>query len=200
MTLELWNTLATFGTFAVIAATAISALVQLRHLRAGNQVNAMISIGNQFDDRTFRKALQLALPNINSAVDEEAFRSYDLAVGRRTQLPPVSQDVINLRRAALLVGNFYEELGILVKNGAIDKDLVLDRWSANTRGSWHRMARYVSWIRKAQDSISIWENFEYLTVLSEDWLNEHPGGVYPQGVRRLKLPETPPIPEAAATA
>jgi hypothetical protein len=200
MTLELWNTFATLGTFIVIAATAIAALVQLRHLRAGNQVSAMTSVGSQFDDRTFREALQLALPNIDSAVDDDDFRRYDLAVGRRAHLPPVPQGVIDLRRAALLVGNFYEELGILVKNGAIDRDLVLDRWSANTCGSWYRMARYVSWIRKAQNTRSVWENFEYLTVLSEDWLRAHPDGVYPQGVRRLELPESPPIPAVIANS
>jgi len=38
MSLELWNTLATFGTFLVIAATATAAIYQLRHKRGGNQI------------------------------------------------------------------------------------------------------------------------------------------------------------------
>jgi 23S rRNA G2069 N7-methylase RlmK/C1962 C5-methylase RlmI len=41
MTLEFLNTFASFGTFAVIAATAIAALVQLRHARSSNQIAAM---------------------------------------------------------------------------------------------------------------------------------------------------------------
>ena len=196
MTLELLNTLGTFATFVVIAATAIAALVQLRHLRAGNQVNAMISIGNQFDDKTFRDALYLA-PKVASAVNDEVFRNYDLAIARRLETPPVPQEFVDVRSAALLAGNFYEELGILVKNGAIDKDLVFDRWSANIMGTWHRMVPYIAWLRKAQGSNLVWENFEYVTVLAEDWINVHAGGTYPQGVRRLPLPETWPILAAA---
>ena len=45
MSLELINTFATLLTVAIIAATAVAAMVQLRHLRAGNQINAMLAIG-----------------------------------------------------------------------------------------------------------------------------------------------------------
>ena len=31
-------------------------MVQLRHLRAGNQVNAMLNVGSQFGDIAFRDA------------------------------------------------------------------------------------------------------------------------------------------------
>ena len=192
MTLDLFNSFATFGTFAVIAATAIVALVQLRHLRAGNQINAMISIGNQFDDKTFRDAIYL-IPNVTAAIEDEAFRNMIVAIARRTPRPILPQELVDLNRALVLVGNFYEELGILVKNGAIDKDLVLDRWSSNIMGAWERMARYIAWARKAANTNLLYENFEYLTVLAEDWLNENAAGTYPKGVRRLPMPETWPL-------
>jgi hypothetical protein len=41
MSLQLVNTLATFGTFVVIAATAIAAIVQLRHARSSNHIAAL---------------------------------------------------------------------------------------------------------------------------------------------------------------
>lgn len=41
MPLEAWGTIASVGTFVVVAATAIAALVQLGHLRAANQVSAL---------------------------------------------------------------------------------------------------------------------------------------------------------------
>ena len=194
MTLELWNTFATFGTFAVIAATAIAAVVQLRHLRAGNQINAMISLGNQWDDTELRDARRLAIPNIASALENHDVQNYSLAVLRGLSRPPVPQEVIDLWRAASLIGNYYEELGILVKNGAIDADLVLDRWSTDIGTTWHRMAKFIAWNRGVEKMNSTWENFEYLAVLSEDWLLSHPDGTYPRGVRRLPMPEIPPIP------
>jgi hypothetical protein len=41
MSLELLNVLAGLGTFVVIAASAIAAVVQLRHLRASNQLQTL---------------------------------------------------------------------------------------------------------------------------------------------------------------
>jgi len=37
MSIEAWAAFAQIGTFVVIAATAVAALVQLRHLRAGQR-------------------------------------------------------------------------------------------------------------------------------------------------------------------
>jgi hypothetical protein len=85
----------------------------------------------------------------------------------------------------------------LVKSGAIDKNLVLDHWSTNITGAWDRMARYIAWSRKTANSNLVYENFEYLTVLAEDWLNENVAGTYPQGVRRLPMPETWPLAPAS---
>jgi hypothetical protein len=41
MSTELLNSIATLGTFVVIAATALAALVQLRHMRGSNQIAAL---------------------------------------------------------------------------------------------------------------------------------------------------------------
>ena len=49
MSLELVNTIATMTTAAVIGATAIAALVQLRHLRAANQITALLAVQNELD-------------------------------------------------------------------------------------------------------------------------------------------------------
>lgn len=44
MSLELVNTLATLATFLVIAATAIAAIIQLRHARCSNQIAALTEL------------------------------------------------------------------------------------------------------------------------------------------------------------
>ena len=44
MTLEALSTAAAIGTFLVIAATAIAALIQLRHLRVSNQLQGLLAI------------------------------------------------------------------------------------------------------------------------------------------------------------
>jgi Domain of unknown function (DUF4760) len=85
------------------------------------------------------------------------------------------------------VGNFYETMGMLVKNGLADKNLVLDMYSHITAGYWEKLAPYVAIRRRATGRKAIWENFEYLTVLSQDWLAVHANGAYPAGVRQIDL-------------
>ena len=55
MSLELVNTFGTLLTVAIIAATAIAAMIQLRHLRAGNQINSLLMLGEQFESREFSR-------------------------------------------------------------------------------------------------------------------------------------------------
>ena len=199
MSLELVNTFGTLLTVAIIAATAIAAMVQLRHLRAGNQISAMLSIGNQFNDKGFRDALALVRHKAAAALDDQLYRAYDLALNRNQPLPTVPEDHAELRRAMVLIANTYEELGILVKNGIVDKNLFLDRYCWEIAGFWRRLEGHTAFERAATGSDAIWENFEYLAVLSQDWMREHPSA-YPKGVRRLQLHNRWPVPPMPATA
>jgi hypothetical protein len=199
MSLELLNTLGTLITVAIIAATAIAAMVQLRHLRAGNQINAMLSISNQFDEKEFRDAFSVVVEKAESTLDDPAYREYVVSVLRHQPVPAMTKETLDVAAAIRLVANTYEELGILVKNGIVDKTLFLDRYAFVILRTWRRMEGTVAWTRAVADQTSIWENFEYLTVLSEDYMREHPTS-YPQGVRRLTLHNPWPVPPMPATA
>ena len=60
MSLELVNTLATFGTFVVIAATAIAAIVQLRHARSSNQIAALNELRETMETPEFQSCAPLS--------------------------------------------------------------------------------------------------------------------------------------------
>ena len=198
MSLELVNTFGTLLTVAIIAATAIAAMVQLRHLRAGNQISAMLSIGNQFDAKEFRDALSLVEHQLDAALEDPAYREYVLAVQRRLPIPAVSAEYRELAAAARLVGNTYEELGILVKNGIIDRNLFLDRYCYVINRAWGRTRRGLAWTRAITGNDAIWENFEYITVLSQDYMRDS-ASRYPKGVRRLQVQNPWPVPPLPAT-
>jgi hypothetical protein len=199
MSLELVNTFGTLLTVAIIAATAIAAMIQLRHLRAGNQINAMITIGNQFDAKEFRDASSVAQHTLDTAMEDPAYREYVVARNRRMPLPTVSDEYRNVADAVRLVGNTYEELGILVKNGIVDREIFLDRYAWDIMLNWKRLAQFNAWFRAVVSEPRIWENFEYITVLSQDWMREHPA-TYPQDVRRLQVEFPWPVPPMPATA
>jgi hypothetical protein len=56
MSLELVNTFATLGTFLVIAATAIAAIVPVRHMRGSNQIVALNELRETTETAGFRAA------------------------------------------------------------------------------------------------------------------------------------------------
>jgi len=74
MTLELVNTLATSATFVVIAATAIAAIVQLRHLRASNQILAFNELRQAFESSDLAAAHKYVDTHLDSDLEDPAFR------------------------------------------------------------------------------------------------------------------------------
>jgi hypothetical protein len=197
MTLELWNTLATVGTFIVIAVTAVAAMVQLRHLRAGNQINIIFSIDEKLQSPEFLDARALVRGRLASALEDPLFREYIAAESARRPAPDVPPEYGRIRNAARLVANRYESLGLLVKNGTIGASLFLDAFANIVNASWSDLERYVALTRDVS-VFSLYENFEYVAVLSEDWLDAHPA-TYPKGVRRKQIRNRLPAPQSLQT-
>ena len=181
MSLELVNTLATFGTFLVIAGTAIAAIVQLRHARSSNQIEALAEISAERDNPDTRSAERFVLHGLGEKLKVPSFR-YQLANPRAMTAETQSSNS-DIRR----VGNFFENIGALVKNGLADKELVLDIFSGQALNNWEHLAPVTAIIRQSRQNNAIWENFEYLAVLSQDWDTAHPNGNYPAGVRHIDL-------------
>jgi hypothetical protein len=181
MSLQLVNTLATFGTFLVIAGTAIAAIVQLRHARSSNQIEALAELREGRDSSEMQSAQRFVTWELSGKLKDVVFR-YQVAhpEAMTAEHQPAWTDV---RR----IGNFYENMGALVKNGLADRNLVLDIFWGQILGNWGKLAQVAAIRRRATGDKSIWENFEYLTVLSQDWDVAHPNGTYPAGVRRIGL-------------
>jgi hypothetical protein len=191
MSLELLNALASVLTACIVAATAIAAMVQLRHLRAGNQINAMLAIGEELSSPQFTDAQAIIRQKLPAVVDDPKWRAYNAELDRGGA-PDVIPEYEEIRRAVSFVCNAYEELGILVKQGIVDADLFLDRYSWVISSQWKRIKSALVDAREATGQQAVWENFEYLAVLSEDWIQTRPS-TYPKDMRRMPLPERPPL-------
>jgi hypothetical protein len=122
MSLELVNTLATFGTFVVIAATAIAAIVQLRHARSSNHIVALNELRETVDTTDFQTGQHFVNTQLAAKLQDPMFR-YQIAVpSARTN------DTRQFIRSVTTIANFYESMGILVKTGLVDGNLVLEMW------------------------------------------------------------------------
>src|SRR5215469_11655381 len=134
MSLELVNTLGTLGTFLVIAATAIAAIVQLRHARSSNHIAALNELRETRETSNFQAANQFVSGQLSAKLQDAAFR-YQLAVPveRTDEMRPFFGMLST-------VGNYYESMGVLVKAGLVERELVSQIWADNIIGAWERLA------------------------------------------------------------
>lgn len=165
----------TAGTFIVIAASAIAALLQLRHMRGSNQIVALTECRETLESPEFREA--------------QRFVSYELP--KRLQDPAevlrIAQPQSQFEgeyQAIDTVANFFENLGMFVKNGIIDQGLACDMWSYVVCRNWNALKPIVTFVREDLKEPSIWENFEHLAVLSERYIAKHSRSSASKGLYR----------------
>jgi hypothetical protein len=180
MSLEILDTLATLGTFLVIAATAIAAIIQLHHARSSNQIAALSELRETGISEELRAALHFIHTELPIKLRDPAFRYQLNNSAMRTDENRPLIGKVNV------VGNFYEDMGVLVKAGLVDRKLALEILSRNTLNAWKSLAPVTAMSRREMGD-EVWENFEYLAVLSQDWIAVHRKGTYPQRMRRITL-------------
>ncbi len=180
MSLEIWNTLATFGTFLVISATAIAAIVQLRHAHGSNQIAALNELRETAERPEFRAANHFVSTELAEKMKDPEFR---YQVKNRSARTAENATLIDY---ATYLGNFYESMAMLIRQGFLDQELTLEIWNLPIVRTWNALLAVTAINRRAVGRV-LWENFEYLTVRSQDWLAKHSEGTYPSGVRRIDV-------------
>lgn len=172
-----WVTAAgTVGTFLVIAASAIAALIQLRHTRGSNQIIALTEIRETLESQDFREA--------------QRFVSFDLPARlldpQETLRIAKPQSQFEAEYQAIdTVANFFENLGVFVKNRIIDRDLALDMWSYVILRNWSALSPVISFVREDLGQPAIWENFEFLALQATKWQASHGDHSFLRGSNRM---------------
>ena len=182
MSHEWLTAIGTLGTFVVIAASAIAALMQLRHMRAGNQIVALNEIRETLQSPTFQEAF-LLIRDLPQRLKDPAIRA--TFSGRDF---PVEHQRLRM------LANFFEHVGTLVKNGIIDAEIAADLWGGVVLRSWYALAPIIANRRIITGQSALWVNFEFLAVVSESFSSRHPSGTFPRGLRRMPEPERWPEP------
>jgi hypothetical protein len=173
---ELWSTVASIGTFLVIAATAIAAFVQLRHMRGSNSIAALTECREVLESEEFDAAARFVANELQASLKDPDVRR------RLGKAYPLDGDL----RAINYVGNFFESLGGFVRFGIIDKEIACAYWSYVVIQNWQRLAPALAILRR-RIGPALWEQFEYLVQLSKEWQQRHPDGIYPAGMARIPV-------------
>lgn len=190
MSPEVWTAIGSLISAAVIAATAIAALIQLRHMRAGNAINAMLTLRSNFGDPDFGHAMELLRGGaVANAMCDPKFRAYLARKG-----PAPSEAAAELYRSFLLVANWYEVLGSMVLQNVVTMRAVGDNYAGSVSYSWDLCEPAIAYVRAAREDDSVLESFEYLTVRSRQWMRDYPS-VYPSDVPRIATVNAYPIEE-----
>jgi hypothetical protein len=153
MSWEAITAIASLVTAAVIAATAIIAVVQIRHLRTANQLSAALSLYREVDE----PGIQAARTFVSTELEE---RMKD----------PVFVDALltgKLDRGVHLeirLGNYWEKFGLLLRTGMLDRKLFLDWGAPSCLGDWTLLRDVTRTIRKRTPEV--WRDFEYIARLS----------------------------------
>jgi hypothetical protein len=176
------------GTLIVIAATAAVAMVQLRHLRASNQLSALLEILDQWNQPHFQSAYTHLKRDVPRKLADDDYL-------RRLRAPG------SLDRGTFpefLIFDFWEQVGTYAKHGLVDERIILDITASQVLGAW-RQAWPVIKIARERAGPSSNENFEYLAVKALRWIRRFPDGTYPRGLPRMEEPSAPSAADAPAS-
>ncbi len=173
--LELINTLAAVGTFLVIGTTAIAAVVQLRHMRANNQLEGLLDVLARVEDETFNKWLT------------DTRRELPLLMADAAYVQSVIDNTFDRGVAWLQLGNQYERVGSLLKYRLIPEEPFLDVYCGRAMDAWELMLPVIALLRSHRNG-AIWENFEYMYVRAKSFDERYARGNYPRGTPRAEVP------------
>ena len=183
MSAEWLTAAATAGTFVVIAASAIAAMFQIRYLRSSNQIATLTDMRQTMDSPQFQAALAFVMEELPERLKDTELRRIFITRAAQGQRPlPAGFESVRS------VANFFTNIGILVRTGIVDRATVCYLWHDAVLRAWRCIAPVKANFR-ALAGEDPWQNFEYLAVLCQDWVNRHPHGLYPQGVPRMPSPD-----------
>jgi hypothetical protein len=174
--LDVISTCAQVASLLVVLAAAVAAIVQLRHLRASNELEALLTLTAQLRDPHMQRALHFVQTQLEARLGEPDYRHQLARVGFvDAELHPEME-----------VCNWFNEVGALVKNHLIDEGTFLDLFARLVIYYWSRLTPVVAILRRER-GVGQYENFEYLAQLASVWKSKHPQGSYPQNLARLPI-------------
>jgi len=177
MALELLSALASLGTFVVITATAIAAVLQLRQQRAANKISYIQSFYSGFEGAELRPAFDFVRNELGERLKHPKFRG---------ELRP-SGVAVREEHPEITVLNFFDLWGLYYRDGVVDRDSFMRVFGGVVLGFWGRLEPVIALISDAHGN-TVCQDFEYLAVEARKWMARHPNGDYAHGAPRIPLP------------
>lgn len=166
------------GTLVVICASVVAALIQLRHIRAGNQLQALLSLERDFRAPELQAALTYVQEHLAQKLEDPVYRRELETIGFID--PAVHPEMIAC--------NWLNEMGTLVKRALVSEDTFMDLFARLIAHCWKQIAPAVAIMRRTRGQAQ-YHDFEYLATRAAAWLERNPHGMSPRTFARAPLPD-----------
>ncbi len=172
------SAIAETGTLVVILASVVAALVQLRHIRAGNQLQALLSLERDFRAPELQAALTYIQERLPARLEDPAYRRELEKIGF---VDPVAHP-------EMIACNWLNEMGTLVKRELVSEETFMDLFGRLIVYCWREVAPAVAIMRRTRGQAQ-YHDFEYLALRAAAWLKRNPHGIFPRAFSRTPLPD-----------
>jgi len=168
--------IAQVGTLVVILASVAAALIQLRHIRAGNQLQALLALERDFRAPQLQSALTYVQESLPRRLEDPAYRRELESIGFID--PALHPEMIAC--------NWLNEMGTLVKRGLVSEETFMDLFARLIVHCWRQVSPAIAIMRRTRGD-GQYHDFEYLALRAAAWLKRSPQGTFPQGFTRVPL-------------
>jgi len=169
------SAISTFITTIVIAASAIAAVIQLRHMRAGNAITGFLGFMDRWASPRAREHQNYVFGGeLERRLADPAYRASLVALQDRIAHPELEYM------------DFWESLGGFLKLGYFPEDLIMESGGPVAVNAWEKLKPVVALIRSVRGPTA-YDNFEFLVSRAILWDARHPEGIYPRGTPRLPI-------------
>src|SRR5215469_17936658 len=165
MTAETLTAVAAIGTFVVIAASAVAALIQLRHMSSNNELSALRAAMESWDSDRVQDALYFLRTEFARKMKDESYRKeLDTAgpVDRRTH-------------QELYICDFWDTLGVFIMHGLLRESAFLEMGAEMVAMNWETISPAIAIMRRKRGD-ALFIGFEYLADRGRRWTAQFPEG------------------------
>ncbi len=157
--LDVITTVCNIGTLAVLVAGALAAVIQMRHVRAGNELQAVLAIERGFAE----SELQVAFLYVQNELPQHITRS-----AYRREL--VARGFIDARaHPEMAVCNWFNDIGTMIAGGFINEDVFFASFARLVHYYWQLLVPVIALLRRERGDDQ-YANFEFLAYRAQRWL------------------------------
>jgi len=172
------SAVSTFITMIIIAASAVAAVLQLRHMRAGNAITGFLGMMDRWASPKARETQNYVFGGeLDRKMSDPGYRN-ELQRGLIDRIAHPEVDYLD----------FWESLGGFVKLGYFPEDLVMESGGPIAMLAWEKLKPVIAIIRNVRGP-AVYDNFEFLVSRAQLWEQRHPDGVFPRGTPHLAVAE-----------